>query len=136
LEFIHRKNPVVKRCRQNHGFVAETQDVFYRNLGRYRAEVERVHKSVITKIWDGAKSSVSSVGSLFKSDETKPSIASKLPPLSGAKAAPVTKNQNVNVAVNVNASKISDPREVAKQISKEMKSFNWEYLYDPVGVVP
>jgi hypothetical protein len=48
--------------------------------------------SPLSKIWDGAKSSVSSIGSLFKSDETKPSIASKLPPLSGVKAAPVTKN--------------------------------------------
>jgi phage-related protein len=90
----------------------------------------------LSKIWDGAKSSVSSVGSLFKTDEAKPSIASKLPPLSGAKAAPVTKNQNVNVAVNVNASKISDPREVAKQVSKEMSGFNWNFLYDPVGAVP
>ncbi|MDR2067378.1 MAG: phage tail tape measure protein [Holosporaceae bacterium] len=90
----------------------------------------------LSKIWNGAKSSVSSIGSLFKSDETKPSIASKLPPLSGAKAVPVTKNQNVSVAVNVNASKISDPREVAKQVSKEMKSFNWNYLYDPVGALP
>jgi TP901 family phage tail tape measure protein len=90
----------------------------------------------LSKLWDGAKSSVSSVGSLFKSDETKPSIASKLPPLSSAKSAPVTKNQNVSVAVNVNASKISDPREVAKQVSKEMKSFNWAYLYDPVPGVP
>jgi phage-related protein len=90
----------------------------------------------LSKIWDGAKSSVSSIGSLFKSDETKPSIASKLPPLSGAKSAPVTKNQNVTNNITVNASKISDPREVAKQVSKEMKSFNWAYLYDPVGVVP
>jgi TP901 family phage tail tape measure protein len=89
----------------------------------------------LSKIWDGAKSSVSSVGSLFSSNEAKPSITSKLPPLSGAKAAPVTKNQNVSVAVNVNASKISDPREVAKQVSKEMKSFNWAYLYDAVPEV-
>jgi phage-related protein len=90
----------------------------------------------LSKIWDGAKSSVSNIGSLFKTDETKPSITSKLPPLSGAKAAPVTKNQNITNNIVVNASKISDPREVAKQVSKEMKSFNWAYLYDPVGVVP
>jgi TP901 family phage tail tape measure protein len=90
----------------------------------------------LSKIWDDAKSSVSSVGSLFSSDENRPSITSKLPPLSGAKAAPVTKNQNVNVAVNVNASKISDPKEVAKQVSKEMQGFNWNFLFDPVGAVP
>jgi hypothetical protein len=92
--------------------------------------------SPLSKLWDGAKSSVSSVGSLFKTDEAKPSIASKLPPLSGAKAAPVTKNQNVTNNITVNASKISDPREVAKQVSKEMSGFNWNYLYDPVGAVP
>jgi hypothetical protein len=90
----------------------------------------------LSKIWDSAKSSVSSVGSLFSANENRPSIASKMPPLSGAKAAPVTKNQNVSVAVNVNASKISDPREVAKQVSKEMKGFNWNYLFDPVGALP
>jgi phage-related protein len=89
--------------------------------------------SPLSKIWNGAKSSVSSIGSLFQSDGTKPSITSKLPPINSAKAAPVTKNQNVTVAVNVNASKISDPREIAKKVSEEMKSFNWNYLYDPVG---
>jgi hypothetical protein len=92
--------------------------------------------SPLSKIWDGAKSSISSIGNLFSANEAKPSITSKLPPLSGAKTAPITKNQNVSVAVNVNASKISDPREVAKQVSKEMKSFNWAYLYDPVGALP
>jgi TP901 family phage tail tape measure protein len=92
--------------------------------------------SPLSKIWDGAKSSVSGVGSLFQTNEAKPSIASKLPPINSMRAAPVTKNQNVNVAVNVNTSKISDPREVAKQVSKEMKSFNWGYLFDPVGAVP
>jgi TP901 family phage tail tape measure protein len=92
--------------------------------------------SPLSTIWDSAKSSISSIGSLFSSNETKPSITSKLPPLSGAKTAPVTKNQNTTVNVNVNASKTSDPREVAKQVSKEMKSFNWAYLYDPVPGVP
>ncbi|MDR2107139.1 MAG: phage tail tape measure protein [Holosporaceae bacterium] len=91
--------------------------------------------SPFSKIWDGAKSSVSSIGSLFKSNETKPSIASKLPPLNSAKAAPITKNQSVNVAVNVNASRISNPQETAKQVSKEMKGFDWGLLYDPVGEV-
>jgi hypothetical protein len=91
---------------------------------------------LFSKLWGNVKSEVPEVGNLFAPDATKPSITSKLPPLSGAKAAPVTKNQNVNVAVNVNASKISDPREVAKQVSKEMKSFNWNYLFDPIGAVP
>jgi hypothetical protein len=90
----------------------------------------------LAKIWDGARSSVSSVGSLFETNEAKPSITSKLPPINSAKTAPITKNQNVNVVVNVNASKISDTREVAKQVSKEMKDFNWNYLYDPVGALP
>jgi hypothetical protein len=90
----------------------------------------------LAKIWDGAKSSVSSVGSLFSSGEKRPSIVSKLPPLNGTKAVPVTKNQNVTNNITVNASKISDPREVAKQVSKEMKSFNWAYLYDAVPEVP
>jgi hypothetical protein len=90
----------------------------------------------LSKLWDGAKPSGSIIGSLFQSDGTKPSITSKLPLINSTKAAPVTKNQNVSVAVNVNASKISDPREVAKQVSKEMKSFNWGYLYDPVGALP
>jgi predicted transport protein len=90
----------------------------------------------LSKLWDSAKSSVSSVGSLFSNNENRPSIASKLPPINSVKAVPVTKNQNTTVNVNVNASKISDPREVAKQVSKEMKSFNWGYLYDPVGDLP
>jgi hypothetical protein len=92
--------------------------------------------SPLSKIWNGAKSSVSSIGSLFASDNAKPSITSKLPPINSAKAAPITKNQNVSVAVNVNAAKISDPREIAKQVSKEMQNFNWGYLYDPVGALP
>jgi phage-related protein len=90
----------------------------------------------LSKLWSNVKSSVPSIGKLFTPDESKPSIASKLPPLSGVKAAPITKNQNVNVAVNVNASKISDPQEVAKQVSKEMKGFDWGYLFDPIGAVP
>jgi TP901 family phage tail tape measure protein len=90
----------------------------------------------LSKVWDGAKSSLSSVGSLFKASENRPSIASKLPPLSGAKTAPITKNQNVTNNITVNASKISDPKEIAKQVSKEMKVFNWNYLYDPVGELP
>jgi hypothetical protein len=36
----------------------------------------------------------------------------------------------------VNASKTSDPKEIAKQVSREMKNFNWAYLYDPVGELP
>jgi TP901 family phage tail tape measure protein len=92
--------------------------------------------SPLSTIWEGAKSSVSSIGSLFSSDNAKPSITSKLPPINSAKAASVTKNQNVTNNITVNTSKISDPREVAKQVSKEMKSFNWGYLYDHVGEVP
>jgi hypothetical protein len=91
--------------------------------------------SPLSKLWSNVKSSVPVVGNLFTPDESKPSIASKLPPLSGAKAAPISKNQNVNVAVNVNASKISNPQEVAKQVSKEMKGFDWGFLYDRVGDV-
>jgi TP901 family phage tail tape measure protein len=90
----------------------------------------------LAKLWDGAKSSVSSIGSLFSSGESKSSIVSKLPPISAAKAVPVTKNQNTTVNVNVNASRISNPQEIAKQVSREMKSFNWSYLYDPVGELP
>jgi phage-related protein len=109
---------------------------FFKGIGGGIASVWDKITGSIPKFGGGANPSVSSVGNLLRSNETKPSIASNLPSLSGAKAAPVTKNQNVNVAVNVNASKISDPREVAKQVSKEMKSFNWNYLYDPVGALP
>jgi hypothetical protein len=52
----------------------------------------------LSGLWNGAKSSVSSIGSLFSSDTTKPSIASKLPPLSGAKSASITKNQTPGVS--------------------------------------
>jgi hypothetical protein len=90
----------------------------------------------LAKLWDGAKSSVSSVGKLFSSDETRPSFSSKLPPLNSEKSAPVTKNQSVNVAVNVNAAGAANPQEVARRVSREMESFNWGVLYDPVGEVP
>jgi TP901 family phage tail tape measure protein len=90
----------------------------------------------LSKLWGNVKTTFPSIGDLFASDESKPSIASKLPPLSGAKAAPVMKNQNVTNNITVNASKINNPQEVAKLVSKEMKNFNWNYLYDPVGVVP
>jgi hypothetical protein len=92
--------------------------------------------SPLSKIWSNVESSVPVVGNLFTPDESKPSIASKLPPLNGAKAAAVTKNQNVTNNITVNASKISNPQEVAKQVSKEMKGFDWNFLYDPVGAVP
>jgi TP901 family phage tail tape measure protein len=95
-----------------------------------------VFTAPLSKLWEGAKSSVSSVGRLFASDGSKPSIASKMPPLSGAKAAPITKNQNVTVSVNVNAPRAGNPQEVAKQVGKEMRGFNWGLLYDPVGEVP
>jgi spore coat protein U-like protein len=58
-----------------------------------------------------------------------------LPPLNFAKAAPITKNQNVTNNITVNASKISNLQEVAKQMSREMKNFNCGVLYDPVGEV-
>jgi hypothetical protein len=86
-------------------------------------------------LWEGAKSSVSSIGNLFKTGEAKPSVALKLPPMT-AKAASVTKNQNVSVAVNVNASRTGNPQEVARQVGREMSGFNWGLLYDPVGAVP
>jgi phage-related protein len=92
--------------------------------------------SPLSKLWSNVKSSVPVVGNLFAPDESKPSIASKLPPLSGAKAAPITKNQSVTNNITVNASKISNPQELAKQVSKEMKSFDWNFLYDPVGAAP
>jgi hypothetical protein len=89
--------------------------------------------SPLSKLWSNVKSEIPAVGKLFIPDETKPSLTSKLPPLNGAKAASVTKNQNVTNNITVNASKISDPREIAKRVSEEMKNFNWNYLYDPVG---
>jgi TP901 family phage tail tape measure protein len=90
----------------------------------------------LSKIWDGAKSSVSSIGSLFKSDDTKSSITSKLPPLSGAKAAPVTKNQNNSFNITVNAPKVRDADEVAKLVANKMKDYSSAFLFDAVGAVP
>jgi hypothetical protein len=106
----------------------------------------------ISKLWDNVKTKFPSVGKLlspFTSEELGAPVhksplvpapgeketffASKLPPLNGAKAASVTKNQSNVFNINVNASKISDPREIAKKVSEEMKNFNWNYLYDPVG---
>jgi TP901 family phage tail tape measure protein len=90
----------------------------------------------LSKLWDGAKSSVSSVGSLFSSDDKKPSIASKLPPLNGAKAAPVTKNQNNSFNITVNAPRARDAEEVAKLVANKIKSYSSAFLYDAVPEVP
>jgi TP901 family phage tail tape measure protein len=92
--------------------------------------------SPLTKLWDSAKSFVSSVGNLFKTDETRPSIASKLPPLNGAKAAPVTKNQNNSFNITVNAAKARDAEEVAKLVANKVKNYSKSFLYDPVGELP
>ena len=96
--------------------MAETENVFHKHLGRYNAEVD-AFTAPLSKLWDGAKSSVSSVGSLFPSSEAKPSIASKLPPLNSAKTAPVTKNQNNSFNITVNAPRVRDAEEVAKLVA-------------------
>jgi hypothetical protein len=90
----------------------------------------------LSKLWDGAKSSVSSVGSLFSSNEARPSISSKLPPLNGAKAAPVTKNQSNSFNITVNAPRTRDAEEVAKLVANKMKSYSSAFLFDSVGAVP
>jgi phage-related protein len=90
----------------------------------------------LSKIWDGAKSSVSSVGSLFSSDKAKPSITSKLPPLSGAKNASVTKNQSNSFNITVNALRARDAEEVAKLVANKMKNYSSALLYDAVPEVP
>jgi hypothetical protein len=90
----------------------------------------------LAKLWDGAKSSVSSVGSLFSSNEAKPSIASKLPPLSGMKNTPVTKNQNNSFNITVNAPRTRDAEEVAKLVANKMKNYSSAFLFDPIGAVP
>lgn len=92
--------------------------------------------NLTSKIWNSAKSPFSAIGNLFSSNDNKASLTSKLPSIRSANAAPITKNQNTNVVVNVNASKITDSKEVAKQVSREMKNFNWSYLYDPIGELP
>jgi hypothetical protein len=92
--------------------------------------------SPISKLWGNIKTKVPLVGKLLAPDNAQASITSKLPPLNGVKPAPVTKNQNVTNNITVNASKISDPKEVAKQVSKEMEGLNWNYLFDPIGAVP
>jgi TP901 family phage tail tape measure protein len=89
----------------------------------------------LAKLWDGAKSSVSSVGSLFSSSEAKPSIASKLPPLNSAKALPVTKNQNNSFNITVNAPRARDAEEVAKLVANKMKNYSSAFLYDAVAEV-
>jgi uncharacterized protein involved in tellurium resistance len=91
--------------------------------------------SPLSKIWDGAKSMIPSVGNLLKSDNSGQSLSSKLPSIKNEQAA-ITKNQNNSFTINVNASKISDPREIAKQVSKEMKNFSGAFLYDAVGELP
>jgi hypothetical protein len=90
----------------------------------------------LSKIWDGAKSSVSSIGSLFSSSEAKPSITSKLPPLSGVKAAPVTKSQNNSFNITVNAPRAHDAEEIAKLVANKMKNYSSAFLYDAVPEVP
>jgi phage-related minor tail protein len=92
--------------------------------------------SPLSKIWDGAKSSVSSIGGLFKSDESKPSITSKLPPINSSKTAPVTKNQNNSFNITVNAAKARDSEEVAKLVTNRMKDYSSAFLFDAVGAVP
>jgi TP901 family phage tail tape measure protein len=90
----------------------------------------------LAKLWDGAKSSVSSIGNLFSSDEAKPSLASKLPPLNNANAAPVTKNQNNSFNITVNAPRARDAEEVAKLVANRMKNYSSAFLFDPIGAVP
>ncbi len=90
--------------------------------------------NLTSKVWSRVKSPFSSIGSLFTENKNN-NFASKLPSIKSSNS-PITKNQNTSVVVNVNASKISDSKEVAKQVSREMKSFNWSYLYDPVGELP
>jgi hypothetical protein len=92
--------------------------------------------SPLSKIWNGAKSSVSSIGSLFASDNAKPSITSKLPPLSGTKAAPVTKKQNNSFNITVNAPQVRNAEEVAKLVSNRMKNYSSAFLFDAVGELP
>jgi hypothetical protein len=56
--------------------------------------------------------------------------------LSGAKAAPVTKNQNNSFNITVNAAKARDSEEVAKLVANRMKDYSSEFLFDAVGAVP
>jgi TP901 family phage tail tape measure protein len=92
--------------------------------------------SPLSKIWDGAKSSVSSVGSLFSFNENRPSIVSKLPPLNNTKTTPVTKNQNNSFNITVNAPRARDAEEVAKLVANKIKSYSSSFLFDPVGALP
>jgi hypothetical protein len=59
-----------------------------------------------------------------------------LPPLSGAKAAPVTKNQSNNFNITVNAPRARDAEEVAKLVANRMKNYSSAFLYDAVPEVP
>jgi hypothetical protein len=95
-----------------------------------------VFTAPLSKIWDGAKSSVSSIGSLFSSNENRPSIASKLPPINSAKAAPVTRNQNNSFNITVNAPRARDAEEVAKLVANKLKNYSTAFLYDAVPEVP
>jgi capsular polysaccharide biosynthesis protein len=56
--------------------------------------------------------------------------------LSGAKAAPVTKNQNNSFNITVNAPKARDAEEIAKLVANKMKNYSSSFLFDPVGAVP
>lgn len=84
----------------------------------------------ISSLWDGAKSGLQKVGSLFQSDKTTTS-ALKIP--QGMKPAnSVTRNQHNNFSITINANKNDSSETIANKVMNRVQDYSRTFLYDEV----
>ena len=81
--------------------------------------------------WDGAKSGLQKIGSLFQADKTESTPALKIP--QGMKPAnTVTRNQNNNFSITINANKNDSSEAIANKVMNRVQDYSRTFLCDEV----
>lgn len=88
----------------------------------------------ISNLFDGAKNTISKIGSIFSKNESQLSAKLKMPELKST-SPEVTRNQNNSFNITINATKNDDSESITNKVINRVSDFSKTFLYDAVPEV-
>ena len=105
---------------------------FFRGIFDYLSPIIDKISSPFLLLMEGTKSISSKIGNFFKSKSSERSSRLKTSELEGLKTD-VTKNQNNNFTINIQAEKNDNPESIANKVSQRVADYSRTFLYDELA---
>lgn len=107
------------------------KDFFLQIWNKISPIIDKITKP-LSNLWNGAKSGIQKIKNVFgspKSDSSKLKIPNELKPVNSN----VTRNQNNNFSITINANKNDNPEAIANKVMNRVSDYSKTFLYDEVA---